>query len=802
MNTKKYKNHLSNKLNICKKASVKSIILVMLFILVFNVIFPSAVVFADNTRAITVTVKWNDASCTSLRPDNVTLRLKNKNTSAVIVSDDNSWTKNGNEWTYVFMVPNNTNQYEVWEDDVTYYTITATDSNNSADINHMPIVNNSATITNTNNKVKITVTKEWVNDNLSNAERPNIDIHLNKTTTTLLPGTNLCAQMKTIANNGSNTSFDNKNSEVQKIIKATLDQYNAKRSSLNSSNEIQNTGENTKVYMWYDSTTKTLLYYSDADNIYLNTNSTYAFSYFRNLNDISGLSGFNASYVQDMDHMFYDCRSLTSLNGIENWNVANVKDMSWMFSGYYTKSEGKTNLMQINSLEPLRNWNVSNVQSLQSLFEYSQHTDSFTSIEPLKDWNVRCVTNMYHVFNRTMAEDGYYVEGWDVRSVSSGNFAMMFEFCPSNKTYHNLVPFTIRSGNWDDGTYRNSGSPTVYSTHMQYSPVDGNDITTSSCTKNGDTWTYTFIVNADRSIYKAYEDTTNLPSNYVSSAGSLADAIYVENNQATITNTNTKRYITVTKNWNDDGNTSLRPANITLHLTKNGTDVQVSNNTDWTINGNTWTYTFEVSDNDNYSVWEDAVYGYTTNAPQNSPIAISNDSATIINNIQKYDVTLIKKVTGNLASLEKSFDFTITLYDRNNTALSGNITIERNGTQQQILNGSTISLKHNEQVIVKDVVIGYKYNITETDTDYTEHYKIEKTDDSTELVALNVGRVISNRELTQNETATFINDKESVPATMAGTYSNPFVITIILSTILIIAVKNRKYLEEFVYKNI
>ena len=798
--------YTNNELNIRKRISIKSIAIIMLFAMFLNIVCFFAPSFAaDETKAITITVKWNDTNATSLRPSNVILHLLNKTTNAELVSDNNSWTKNGNTWTYTFTVPNNSNSYEVWEDNITYYTSTATDSNTNSEKNHMPIVNDVATITNTNNKTPITITKQWVNDNLPNSERPDITIHLTKTTTTLLPGTSLCAKMKTIANNGSNTSYDNKNSQVQKIIKATPEQYEAKRSTLTSSNEIQNSGESIKVYMWYDSTTKTLLYYSDADNIYLNANSRYAFSYFRNLNDISGLSGFNASYVTDMSHMFYDCRGLTSLNGLENWNVANVTDMSYMFSGYYTNNEGNTKLMQITSLEPLRNWDVSNVTTMQSLFEYSQTSTAFTSIEPLKDWNVRCVKNMYHVFNRTMTEDGYYVKDWDVRSVSSGNFAMMFEYCPSNKTYHNLVPFTLRSGYWDNGTYRNAPAATVYPTHTLYSPQDANDIVSSTCVKNGNTWTYTFIVNNDRNIYKTYEDTTNLPSNYESSANNTTEhpAIYVENNQATITNTNQIRYITVTKQWNDNGNTSVRPENITLHLTKDGvTDAYVSDNNNWTKEGNTWTYVFEVSDNDNYSVWESNVDGYTTTAPQSSPIAITDNSATIVNNIITYDITLIKKVTGDMAKLDDEFEFTITLYDRNNNPLSGDITIEKNGTPMQVANGSTFTWVHNDQIVVKNVVAGYKYSITETDTDYLEHFKIEKTDDSTELVALNVGRTISNRALNQNETVTFVNNKEAVPLTMASTYMNPFVIIAVLSILSLITIKNKEIIAEFICKHI
>ena len=48
----------------------------------------------------------------------------------------------------------------------------------------------------------------------------------------------------------------------------------------------------------------------------------------------------------------------------------------------------------------------------------------------------------------------------------------------------------------------------------------------------------------------------------------------------------------------------------------------------------------------------------------------------------------------------------------------------------------TIKLKDGEYVTIKNIPTGYTYEITEADTDYTEYYKISKT---------NTGEVIKDK---------------------------------------------------------
>lgn len=640
----------------------------------------------------------------------------------------------------------------------------------------------------------ITITKIWQNDN--ETIRPDsIKVYINKTTTTLLSGTALNAKMKTIARNGTNTSYTYSNTNVEKILQATSEMYEAKRSSLTSSNEIQNSGETNKVYMWYDSTEKALLYYSEADNIFLNSDSNNAFSYFKSLKDISGLSNFNTSYVTNMYQMFYTCSELQDISPLSNWNVINVENMQAMFSAKYN-NDGNAYLMKISDITPLSGWNVSNVTNMANMFEYNRdryRTIAFDSIAPLANWDVRCVKNMNHMFNHTNVRDGATISGWDVGSVSKGNFSMMFENSPSNTTTPQSLPdfSTIRPGNWSNGTYRATYDATVVVPTHPFTSQNADQLESqdSGWNKNGNIWTYEFTVNNDKSIYTTWEDEV---TDYESSAY-ISNPIYVENNGATITNTNiNRRLIEITKIWNDT-NTALRPNNIKVHLKKDGTNnEEVSNDNNWTKNNNVWTYTFEVFDNANYSVWEENVDYYLSDTPQSSPKLVVNNAATITNTIYpKYDITLTKKVTGDLSKLDEEFEFEITIYDNNNNVLSDNITIENSGQQMQISNGSKIRLKHNDQVVIKDIFQEYKYTIIETNTDYTEYYKIEKTDETDEnaktIVSQTIGRTITRQILNENQTVTYTNNKESSPPTMVNTYTEPYILMVFLLLILVLS---------------
>ena len=145
-----------------------------------------------------------------------------------------------------------------------------------------------------------------------------------------------------------------------------------------------------------------------------------------------------------------------------------------------------------------------------------------------------------------------------------------------------------------------------------------------------------------------------------------------------------------------------------------------------------------------------------------------------------HDLNVKKIVTGNMADVTKDFTYTITIYDSGENLLSGNITIEKSGTQSTISNGGTFTLKHGEEITVKDIGYGYKYTIQEANNDYTNYYKVEKTTDGTVVVAQTAGTTITKQTMIEDQTVTYTNSKESNPSTFTNTTIKPFAVLLLI----------------------
>jgi len=84
------------------------------------------------------------------------------------------------------------------------------------------------------------------------------------------------------------------------------------------------------IYAWYDSTNRTVYYYTQASGVYLNSDSSFMFSGYSNLKNVVNSDDWNTSMVTNMEGMFQNCYSLTGLN-VSNWNTSNVTNMRLMF---------------------------------------------------------------------------------------------------------------------------------------------------------------------------------------------------------------------------------------------------------------------------------------------------------------------------------------------------------------------------------------------------------------------------------------------------------------------------------------
>ena len=183
------------------------------------------------------------------------------------------------------------------------------------------------------------------------------DTEISTVTTMLLPGQEVNTTMMTIMSEAYEPVYPMVERKIVGIVRSDeLIDY------ISESNIVSTSESEVPIYMWYveedqDNGLGIFYYYTEAEVISLNPNSSWLFSYLP-ITNIDGLADWDVSRVRNMDNMFYGATHLMNINGASNWNVSAVTDMNQMFSG----------ASKIASLSPLNNWNVSNIANKREMF--------------------------------------------------------------------------------------------------------------------------------------------------------------------------------------------------------------------------------------------------------------------------------------------------------------------------------------------------------------------------------------------------------------------------------------------------
>ena len=189
----------------------------------------------------------------------------------------------------------------------------------------------------------------------------------------------------------------------------------------------------TEILGWFDPASETFYYYSLADKVELNSNSSNMFLDLVNLADIdlSGfdtrdvtnmqnmfrniavtgldLSGFQTENVTDMAGMFYGAKNITNLD-LTPLNTSKVTDMHYMFTNM--SSLTSLNLSRINTSKVTNMtgmfWGVKNLPTLdlskfdtRNVTDMSQmflYTEKLTNLD-LSSFDTSKVTTMFNMFN-------------------------------------------------------------------------------------------------------------------------------------------------------------------------------------------------------------------------------------------------------------------------------------------------------------------------------------------------------------------------------------------------------------------
>ena len=192
-----------------------------------------------------------------------------------------------------------------------------------------------------------------------------------------------------------------------------------------------------EVLGWFDPASETFYYYSLADKVELNYDSSYMFLDFTNLADIdlSGLdarsvinmqgmfrntgltsldlSSFDTENVTDMSGMFYDVKNLTNLD-LTPLNTSKVTDMHYMF----------TNMSSLTSLN-LSHMNTSKVTNMTGMFWGVKNLPTLD----LSKFDTRNVTDMPQMF--LQAEK---LTNLDLSSFDTSKVTTMFDMFNSMKS--------------------------------------------------------------------------------------------------------------------------------------------------------------------------------------------------------------------------------------------------------------------------------------------------------------------------------------------------------------------------------
>ena len=155
-----------------------------------------------------------------------------------------------------------------------------------------------------------------------------------------------------------------------------------------------------------------MLYYTEADVIYMNPDSSNMFRYseFTSID----LSGFDTSLVTNMSGLFSVCESLEELN-LSGWDTSQVTDMSDMFSW-------SINLEEIIGIE---DFNTSNVTNMSKMFKDDRKLSELN----LNGWSTSQVTDMSRMFDECNSLEEIDMSSWDTSNVT--DMSEMFINCDS-----------------------------------------------------------------------------------------------------------------------------------------------------------------------------------------------------------------------------------------------------------------------------------------------------------------------------------------------------------------------------------
>ena len=466
------------------------------------------------------------------------------------------------------------------------------------------------------------------------------DFLANHTETVLVPGNSLNQKMIAISN-GKNkiTSLQIANALPTGFTPTT-------------NNTVSTRDSRYPVYIFYEENngTNTIYFYSESNNIYMNSNSSSAFGStsisspgFTALNDISALANFNTSFVTTMSSMFLGDTALNNLSPLSNWNTENVTNMNAMFQDNHA----------LTDISPLSNWDTSCVSDMGDLFAFDP---AIRNPSPINNWDISTavIKDSYNENIDTMFSETYSKPNF-IKYPGTWNQAGTFVPTP-----HQTSRVRVNMDNhikeikfipYNNGTQ--VGIPQVINTNNDYIIIDKTyDYTISAKFDNG------YVLN-----------NWSVSGGTVSNATSNPTSLSISANSATLTATSTQTY-TVEVTVAIDGGVSG------IDFTSDYYDTQTvtfSNSTITLVRGQHYYLIGKYNYGYTAEYWEDSfsVIGDEANLQYDAPYAVSQNitltskqkhgSSTLIDGSSFYPILL--GLVSNNAKQIKSIQMTEHLPD-------------------------------------------------------------------------------------------------------------------------------------------
>ena len=217
------------------------------------------------------------------------------------------------------------------------------------------------------------------------------------TSATFIPGPNVNSAIRN-ANIGHDVEYFKKS--------------NIAPANLATATVVSTTDSDVPIYLWYDQAARTIFWWSAADTVYANEDSSLMLA---NLNDNATLvqlidtRGIDTSRVKNMHHMFWTKDGLVKHINLDELDTSNVEDMGYMFSTPY-----ENNLTtQIDPVDFSR-FNTGRLKNMTGMFAGSH----LPSID-IRNFRTSNVTNMEHLFNGLKNVTDLNLSGLNVREVNN-----------------------------------------------------------------------------------------------------------------------------------------------------------------------------------------------------------------------------------------------------------------------------------------------------------------------------------------------------------------------------------------------